>query len=182
MYSFAKVDVLSLDVWGPNHVLQPSHQAHLIIPHFYGRGSCIHQTWKGSPQGEFGSTEDGQNIMIHPMYSFADVDVLSLVVWGPNHILQPSHQVYLIISHLYGRGSCICQTWKGSPRGEFWSTEDGQNIMIHPIHSFANMDVLSLVIWGPNHVLQPSHQGHLVIPHFSGRGSCICQPGKGRPR
>ena len=35
--------------------------------------------------------------MIHPMYSSVNVDVLSLVVWGPNHILQPSHQAHLII-------------------------------------------------------------------------------------
>jgi hypothetical protein len=31
MYSSVNVDVLSLVVWGPNQVLQPSHQAHLII-------------------------------------------------------------------------------------------------------------------------------------------------------
>ncbi len=124
MYSFANVAVLSLVVWGLNHVLHPSHQAHLIIYRFSGRGSCIRQTWKGSPRGEFWSTEDGQNIMIYPMYSFANVVVLSLVVWGLNHVLQPSHQAYLIISHFSRRGSCICQTWKGSPRGEFWSTED----------------------------------------------------------
>jgi hypothetical protein len=35
--------------------------------------------------------------MIHPMYSSANIDVLSLVVWGPNHILQPSHQAHLIV-------------------------------------------------------------------------------------
>jgi hypothetical protein len=133
MYSSANAYVLSLVVWGPNHVLQPSHQAHLIIPPFSGRGSCICQIWKGSPRGEFWSTEDRNNIKIHPMYSFANLDVLSLVVWGPKNILKPSQQVHLITSHFSGRGSCICQTWKGSPRGEFWSTEDAQNIMIHPM-------------------------------------------------
>ncbi len=147
-----------------------------------GSGSCICQTWKGSPRGEFWSSEDGQNIMIYPMYSSANIDVLSLVVWGPNHVLQPSHQAHLIISHFSGRGSCIYQTWKGSPRGEFWSTEVGQNIMIHPMYSSANVDVLSLVVWGPNHVLQPSHQAHLIISHFTGRGSCICQTREGSPR
>jgi hypothetical protein len=138
MYSSVNVDVLSLVVWGQNHVLQPSHQAHLINSYFYGRGSCICQTWKGSPRGEFWSTEDSQNIMIHSMNSSANIDVLSLVVWGLNHILQPLHQAHLIISHFSGRGSCICQTWKGSPQGDFWSTEDGQNIMIHPIYSSAS--------------------------------------------
>ena len=181
MYSSANVDVLSLDVWGPNHVLQPLHQAHLIISHFSGRGSCIGQTWKGSPRGEFWSSEDGKNILIHSIYSSANVDVLSLVVCVPNHVLQPSHQAHLIISHFSGRGSCICQKWKGSPQGKFWSTEDGQNIMTYPMYSPANVDVLSLVVRGPNHVLQPSHQAHLIISRFSGRGSCICQTWKGLP-
>ncbi len=36
---------------------------------------------------------------------------------------------------------------------EFWSTEDIQNIMIHPMYSSANVDVLSLDVWGTNHVL-----------------------------
>ena len=151
-YSSANVDVLSLVVWGPKHVLQPSHQAHLIISHFSRRGSSICQTWKGSPRGEFWSTGDSQNIMIHPMYSSANVDVLSLVVWGPNQVLQPSHQAHLIISHFSGRGSCICQTWKGWPQGELWFSEDSQNIMIHPMDSSANVDVLSLVVWGLNHI------------------------------
>jgi hypothetical protein len=31
MYSFDNVDALSLDVWGPDHVLQPLPQAHLIV-------------------------------------------------------------------------------------------------------------------------------------------------------
>jgi hypothetical protein len=87
MYSFYIVDALSLDVWGPDHVLQPSLQAHLIISHFSGRGSCICQTWKGSPLGEFWSSEDGQNIIIHPMYSFNNVDAVSLDVGGPDHVL-----------------------------------------------------------------------------------------------
>jgi hypothetical protein len=136
------------------------------FPTFLGGGGCICQTWKGSPRGEFWSAEDSQNIMIHPihpMYLYVNVDVLSLVVWGPNHVLQPSHKAHLTISHFSGRGSCIFQTWKGSPRGEFWSSEDGQYIMIHPIYLSANVDVFSLVVWWPNHVLQPSHQAHLII-------------------
>ena len=31
-------NALSLDVWGSNHVLQPSQQVHLIISHFSGGG------------------------------------------------------------------------------------------------------------------------------------------------
>jgi hypothetical protein len=121
--------------------------------------------------------------MIHPMNSFENVDVLSLVIWGPNCILRPSQQVHLIISNFSGRGSCISLTWKGSPRGEFWSTEESQNIMIHPMYSISNVDVLSLVVWGPNHVLQPSRQAHLIIPHFSGRGgAAFVKPEKGVPK
>ena len=35
MYSSAKIDAVSLNVWGPDQVLQPSPQAHLIIPFFW---------------------------------------------------------------------------------------------------------------------------------------------------
>jgi hypothetical protein len=153
MYSFNKDDAFSLDVWGPDHVLQPSPQAHLIISHFSGRRRCICQTWKGSPQGKFWSSEDGQNIIVHPMYSSDNVDALLLDVWGLDHILQPSPQAHWIVSHFSGRGSCICQTWKGSPRGEFWSSEDGLNIIVHPIYPFDIIDTLSLDVWGPDHVL-----------------------------
>jgi hypothetical protein len=181
MYSFNNVYALSLDVWVPDHVLQPSPQAHSIISHFSGRGSCICQTWKGSPQGKFWSSEDGQNIIMHPMYSSDNVYVLSLDVWGPDHVLQPSPQAHLIISHFSGWGSCICQSWKGSTRGEFWSSEDGQNIILHPMYSSNNVDALSLDVWVPDHVLQPSPQAHLIISHFSGRGAAFVKPGKGRP-
>ncbi len=135
MYSFKNVDALLLDVWRPALILKLSPQAHLIISHFSGRESCICQTWKGSPRGEFWSSEDGQNIIIHPIYLFNNVDALSLDVWGPAHVLKPSPQAHLIISHFSGRGSCICQTWKGLPRGEFWSSEDGQKVIfIQCIH------------------------------------------------
>ncbi len=182
MYSSAKIDAVSLNVWGPDQVLQPSPQVYLIISHFYGRGSCICQTWKVSPRGDFRSSEDGQNIIIHPMYLSHHVDAVSLDVWGPDHVLQASPQAHLIISHFSGRGSCICQTWKGSPWGEFGSSEDGQSIIIHPMLLLDNVDALSLDIWGPEYVLQPSPHGHLSISHFSGRGSCICQTWKGLPR
>ncbi len=112
------------------------------FPIFSGRGSCICQTWKGSPRGEFWSFEDGQNIIIHPMYSINNVEARLLDVWGPDQVLQPSPQAHLIISHFSGRGSCICQTWKGSPWGKFWSSEDGQIIIIHPMYSFNNVDAL----------------------------------------
>ncbi len=172
MYIFDNCYALSLDVWWAEYVLQPSPLAHLIISHFSGRGSCICQTWKGWPQGEFWS-KDGQSIIIHLKYSSDNVNVLSLDVWGPDHILQPSPQAHPIISHFSGRGSCICQTWKGSTQGEFWSFEDNQNIIIHQCF-FGNVDVLSLDVWGPEHILQPRPQANLIISHFSGRGSCIC--------
>ncbi len=153
MYSLNNVDALSLDSWGPDHVLQPSPQACLIISHFSGRGSCISQTWKGSTHGEFWSSEDGQNTIIHPMYSSEKVNGLSLDIWAPDHVLQPLPQAHLIISHFSGRGSCICQTWKGSTQGEFWSSEDSQNIIIHLMFLPDIVDALSLDVWGPEHVL-----------------------------
>jgi hypothetical protein len=162
-----------LDIWGLDHVLQPSPQAHLIISHFSGRGSCICQTWKGLTQVKFLSSEDSQNIIIHPIYSFDNVDALSLDIWGLDHGLQPSPQVHLIMSLPSVRGSYIFQTWKGSTRGEFGSSEDGKNIIIHPIHSFYNVDALLLDVWGPDHVLQPSPQVHLIIFHFYWRWSCL---------
>jgi hypothetical protein len=182
MYSCDNVDALSLDVWVLEHVLQPLHQAHLIISHFSGSGSCICQTWKGSPRSEFWSSEDGQNIIIHPMYSFDNVDALSLDVWVPDQVLQLSTQAHLFISDYSGRGGCICQTWKGLPRGKFGSSEDDQNIIIHPMYSCDNIDALSLDVWGPDHVLHLSNQAHLIISYYSGRGSCICQTWKGSPR
>ncbi len=182
MYSFNNVGALSLDVWRFAHALQPSPQAHLIISQFSGRESCICQTWKGLPRGEFWSSEDGQNIIIHPMYWFGNVGALSLDVWGLDHVLQPSPQAHRIISHFCGRGSCICQTWKRSSRGEFWSSEDDQNIITNSMYSFDNVDALLLDVWGPDHVLQPSPKAYLIISHFSGRGSCICQTWKGSPR
>ena len=97
------------------------------------------------------------------MYSFNNVDALSLDFWGQDHVLQPPPQVHLIIYHFSGRGSCICQTWKGSPRGKFWSSEDGQNIIIHPMYSSNNVEALSLDVWGPDQVLQPSTQAHLIV-------------------
>ncbi len=166
MYSFNNVDALSLDVWRLKHILQPSPQAHLIISHFSGRGSCICQTWKESTQVEFWSSEDSQNVMIHLMYLFDNVDALSLDLWGPDHVLQLSKQVHLIISHFSVKGSCICQTWKGSPWHEFWSSEDGKNIIIHPMYLFDYVDALSLDVWGANQVLQLSPQVHLIISHL----------------
>ena len=75
-----------------------------------------------------------------------------------------------------GRWNCICQTWIGLPWGEFWSSGDGQNIIIHPMYSSDNVDALLLDVWGgADHVLQPLHQGHLIIFHISGKGSCIFQ-------
>jgi len=87
------------------------------------RGSCICQTWQKLPRNEFWSSEDGQNIIVHPMYSSNNVDTLSLDVWGSDYVLQPSTQEHVIIFHFAGRGSCICQTWKGSFQVEFWSSE-----------------------------------------------------------
>jgi hypothetical protein len=139
MYSCDKVVALSLDVWGPEQVLQPSTQAHLIISLYSGRGSCICQTWNGSPRGEFWSSEDSQNIINHSMYSFDNVGILSLDVWAPDHILQPSPYAHLIISHFSGRGSCIGQTGKGLPRGEFWSSEYSQIIIIHQRKSLTRL-------------------------------------------
>jgi hypothetical protein len=162
--------------------LQPSPQAHLIMSLFSVRGSYICQTWKGSPQGEFWYSEDGKNIIIHLMYSFDNVDALLLDVWGPDHILQLSPQAHLIVSHFPVRGSYICQTWKGSPQGEFLSSEDGKNIITHPMFSFDNVDALSLDVWGSDHILQLSTQAPLIISHFSGRGAAFVKPGKGQPK
>ena len=83
MYIFDNVDALWSDVWGPDHLLQPSVQAHLILMIFSGRGSCIYQIWKVSPWGEFLSSEDNKKLMIHPMYLFDNVyRLLQPLFWG----------------------------------------------------------------------------------------------------
>ncbi len=114
MYSFDNVNALPLDVWGTAHVLQTSPQAHLIISQFWRRGSCICQTRKGRPEVSFGRLRT-QNIKIHLIYSFDNVNALPLDVWGTDHVLQTSPQAHLIISQFWGGGSCICQTRKGHP-------------------------------------------------------------------
>jgi hypothetical protein len=138
-------------------------QAHLIISYYSGRGSCICQPWKGSPHGEFWSSEDVKNIMIHPICSLDKGDALSLDFCVPEQVLQLLTQAHMIISKISWRGSSICQTRKGSPRGECCSSEDGQNIIIYPMYLFDNVDALSLDVWGPDHVLQPSPHVHLII-------------------
>jgi hypothetical protein len=82
---------------------------------------------------------------------------------------------------ILGKGELHLSNWKGSPWGEFWSSEDGQNIKIHPMYSFDNVILFSLDVWVTDHVLQTSPQAHLIISQFWGRGSCFCQTRKGRP-
>jgi hypothetical protein len=87
MSSIDKVDALLLDVWWPEHVLQPSTMSIGSFPFFSGRVSCICQTWKGLPRGEFWSSEDGQNIKICLIYPPDNVNALSSDIGGPGHVL-----------------------------------------------------------------------------------------------
>jgi hypothetical protein len=79
------------------------------------------------------------------------------------------------------KGELHLSNWKGSPWGEFWSSEDSQNIKIHLMYSSDNVNALPLDVWGTDHVLQTPPQAHLIVSQFWGRGSCICQTRKGRP-
>ncbi len=153
MHSSDTVDAFSMDVWGPDHILQLSTQVHLINFNFSWRGSCICQIWKGSPWCEFWSSEDSQNVKIHLIYSFENFDALSVDVWGADHVLKPSPQAHLIIFYFSGRGSCICQIWKGSPEVSSGPLRTIKINNIYPMYSVANVDVLLLDVWGPYHVL-----------------------------
>ena len=140
-----------LFAWG--HLAAFNHQC-WPMRQIAGNGSCISQTWKVTPWGEFSSSEDGQKLMIYPMYSFDDVGALWLDVLGPDCLLQPSVQAHQIITNFSGRGSCISQTWKVTPWGEFLSSEDSQKLMIHPMYSSDNVAALWLDVWGPDRLLQ----------------------------
>ncbi len=165
----------------PTHLLQPSPPAYLIISSFFGRGSCICQFREGSPRGELWFSEDCQKNKIHPMYPFDNVDALSHVVWGPDHVLQLLPQAHQINSYVSGKGSCICQAGEGSFWGELWSSEDSPNIIIHLVYPSDNFDALSVDIWGLNDVLQPSPPAHLNISHFLGGGTAFVNYGKSCP-
>ncbi len=146
MYSSTNVDVLSLNAWGPDHVLQPSNQAHLIIPHFSGRGSCIKISWFIQ--------------CIHlPMLMYSH--------WSSGgRITSYSHRIKRIISFptFLGGGAAFVKPGKRHPE-----VSSGLLRMVK-ISWFIQCIHLPT---GPNHILQPLHQMHLIISHFSGRGSCV---------
>ncbi len=148
----------------------------------YLGGGVVCQNWKGSTHVEFWFLEDGQNIIIHHMY-FLTMLLHSHRTSGGS-IASYSHQfkhIWSLPIFLWG-GATFVKPGKGQPRGEFWSSEDNQNIIIHPMYSSNNVDALSLDDWGLDHILQSSPQAHLIISRFSGRGSYICRTWKGSPR
>jgi hypothetical protein len=90
MYSSAKVDVLSLVVWGPNHILLPSHQAHLII-----KESNMSSNKRASK--ETAGSEGSKNKKQHQSTLFLDGDE---ILRGLNkahkgkHLLTPAKVLY----------------------------------------------------------------------------------------
>jgi len=149
MYLLDNVDALGLDVWGPDHLLQPSGQAHLILTIFSGRGGCISQTWKVTPLrwvlflwGQQ-KAHDSSHVLIWQRWS----TLIGRLGSGSSPTAVGSSASDL--NEFYREGSCIYQIWKVSPWGEFFSSEDGKKLMIHPMYLFDNVyRLLQTSFWG----------------------------------
>ncbi len=108
---------------GLNYVLQPSHQAHLIISYFSGRGSFICQTWEGlllADQVQWGQSKyhDSSNvswIQNHQDLIILYVDISYTIsfqpcctrgLWFIDHLLSVVGLYYLVVAHLFLVNCC----------------------------------------------------------------------------
>ncbi len=148
-------------IWclGPDLSPQPSPQAHLIVSIFSWRGSCICQTWKGSPWGELLSSEDAENISIHPLYPLNDVDALTVDVWGQI----PPHSRCLkriwSFSFILGGGAVFVKPRKGRPEVSYCPLRMLKiSVFIHCIHLIKWMHLqLTSEGWISPHSLRLKH-------------------------